>query len=221
MPDPFQPPIPSLDGLKGRPLETKTTAPAPAPEKIHVSPEGVKYRLVATRKTTPTGDTEVKEIKVDTERVEVLISDSRMRYMGSQFGHVAITIDDLVYSRAHERYVTMPPNKYIHTSQQVNMQRDTIGIALRVSPSEKLKMKTELERRIQSDKDFIASHPGQSNYSIVNNSCSTNVADVLESIGILAHDPRFFDTPVTPQEMLGVLQKSKRVIETRMYPAEK
>lgn len=211
----------SLDGLKSRLQGTKTTAPTPAPEVIHTSPDGIKYRLVATRKTTPTTDADAKEIKVETDRVEVLVSDSRMRYMGSQFGHVAITIDDLVYSRAHERYVALPPYKYIHDSQQVNMNRDTVGIMLRVSPSEKLKMKTELERRIKIDEDFRNKHPGESSYSIVNNSCSTNVADVLESIGILAHDPRFFDSPVTPQELLSVLQKSKRVIETHVYPAEK
>lgn len=143
-----------------------------------------------------------------------------MRYMGSQFGHVAILIDDLVYSRAHERYLTLPPYKYLHDSQQVNMRRNSIGIVLRVSPQEKAKMRAELERRIQVDAAWVAKHPGQSNYSLLNNSCSTNVADVLEMVGILAHDPRYFDTPVTPEELLGVVEKSRLVVETRFYPAE-
>ena len=73
------------------------------PEHIHVSPDGVRYRLIATRTTTPTTDSEVKEIRTETDSVEVIVSDSRLVSRGSQFGHVAIIVDGIAYSRAHRR----------------------------------------------------------------------------------------------------------------------
>lgn len=48
---------------------------------------------------------------------------------------------------------------------------------------------------------------------VFDNSCSSNVADVLELVGILAHDPRNLPTPVTPAELLGVLSKSNRLVK--------
>lgn len=74
------------------------------PDQTHISPDGVKYRLVATRKTTPTTDSEAKKIRVETDSVEVIVSDSRLISRGSQFGHVAIIVDGVAYSRAHEGY---------------------------------------------------------------------------------------------------------------------
>ncbi|MFM0335428.1 hypothetical protein [Paraburkholderia fungorum] len=84
------------------------------PEQIHVSPDGVKYRLVATKTTTPTKDSSAKEIIVDSTTIEVIVSDSRLRSMGSQWGHVAIEIDGIVYSRAHEEYVKMDKHTYFY-----------------------------------------------------------------------------------------------------------
>jgi hypothetical protein len=48
------------------------------------------------------------------------------------------------------------------------------------------------------------------------------VADVLESIGILAHDPRFFFAPsstggVAPKELLIFVLRSRRVVKTKEH----
>lgn len=53
----------------------------------------------------------------------------------------------------------------------------------------------------------------------------TAIADVLESIGILAHDPRFIFAPVSnagvsPKELLIVIQRSKRAVRTNEYPKQ-
>lgn len=50
-------------------------------------------------------------------------------------------------------------------------------------------------------------------YSLFDNSCSSNVADVLEMIGILAHDPRWIPFPVPPAEILAVVSKSNRLVK--------
>ena len=190
-------------------------------EQTYISSEGVKYRLIGTRKTTPITDSDAKIIKTQTVQIEVLVSDSVMRYMGSQFGHVAISIDNDVYTRAHETYRKLDKYSYIHDSQQIKMKRDTLGIFLRVSPDERNNIKGELERRLQLDKEFRLKHSEESSYSIINNNCSSNVADVLENIGVQSHDPRFFNTPITPAELASVLRKSKRVVKTHLYEAEK
>ncbi|MGV2290209.1 hypothetical protein AAHK20_15955 [Trinickia sp. YCB016] len=200
------------------------------PEQIHVSPDGVKYRLVASRTTTPTSDTSVKEIVVDSTSIEVIVSDSRLRSMGSQWGHVAIEIDGIVYSRAHEEYVKIDRHTYFYggivnlTNGSIrtngNLWRDNLGLVLRVSPVEKDKVKRELERRVSVDRAFKLKHPNESTYSLFDNSCSSNVADALESIGILAHDPRWLPTPVTPAELDAVLQKSRRLAKRNYYPKQ-
>jgi hypothetical protein len=196
-------------------------------EQIHVSPEGVKYRLVAAKTTTPTKDTAAKEIIVDTATIEVIVSDSRLRSLGSQWGHVAIEIDGIVYSRAHEEYVKIDKHTYFYggvvnlTTGSIrtggNLWRDNVGLVLRVSPADKEKVKRELERRVSADGAFKPAHPNESTYSLFDNSCSTNVADVLEMIGILAHDPRWLPTPVTPAELDAVLEKSKRLAKKNYY----
>jgi hypothetical protein len=197
-------------------------------DQIHISPNGVKYRLVATKTTTPTTDTSVKEIVVDSSTIEVIVSDSRLRSMGSQWGHVAVAIDGIVYSRAHEEYVKIDQHTYLHGGVVAlangsirtsgNLWRDNVGLVLRVSPSEKEKVKQELERRVSVDRAFKRKQPNSSTYSLLDNSCSSNVADALESIAILAHDPRWFPTPVTPAELSAVLEKSKRLAKKNYYP---
>jgi len=196
-------------------------------EQIHVSPDGVKYRLIAAKTTTPANDTSAKEIIVDTTTIEVIVSDSRMRSLGSQWGHVAIEIDGIIYSRAHEEYVKIDKHTYFYggvvnlTTGSIrtggNLWRDNVGLVLRVSPADKEKIKRELERRVSADEAFKRAHPNESTYSLFDNSCSTNVADVLEMIGILAHDPRWLPTPVTPAELDAVLEKSKRLAKKNYY----
>lgn len=196
------------------------------PKQNQISPDGRKFS--ASRTTTPADDYSPKKVFIDTPTIEVIISDSRLRSMGSQWGHVAIEIDGIVYSRAHEEYVKIDRNTYFYggivnlTNSSIrtsgNLWRDNVGLMLRVSPSEKVKVRRELERRVSVDRIFKRTHPNRSTYNLFDNSCSSNVADVLESIGILAHDPRWLPTPVTPAELDAALMKSKRLTKKNYYP---
>ncbi len=105
------------------------------PEPIHVSPDGVKYRLIATKTTTPISDADAKEIRAETETVEVIVSNSRLISRGSQFGHVAIVVNGITYSRAHEGYDSKKTYAQYIAIQETF--RDSIGYVLRVSPDEK------------------------------------------------------------------------------------
>ena len=154
---------------------------------------------LAQRTTTPTNNSSVKKVEVRREYIEVIVSDSRLISQGSQWGHAAIAIDGKVYSRAHPKYFTTKYDDYITR----NSYRDSIGLVLWLSAREKEIVRAELERRVKVNAE----------YSVFDNSCSSNVADVLELVGILAHDPRFLPTPVTPGELLGALSKSNRLVK--------
>lgn len=114
-----------------------------------------------------------------------------------------------VYSRSHSTYyVATDKAKYLAD----NSYRDNVGLVLRVSPAEKLTVSHELDKRVNENKP----------YNILSNSCSTNVADVLELIGILAHDPRFQVNPqstdeVSPKEVLLVVSRSSRLAKRVEY----
>jgi len=167
-------------------------------------------RLVATTKTTPNSDYSVKPINTDSTTIEILVFEAIIYSNGSQFGHVAIDIDGVIYTRAHSKYSRILIGKLFRDSNQ--KFRDFEGLVLRVSPDEKNKIKLELERRIKIDKQ----------YDIIDNSCSTNIADVLETIGILAHDPRFQVNPestnlVSPKEILIIVSRSKRMSKRNHY----
>lgn len=169
---------------------------------------GEILRLVARTKTTQHSDDSIKTITTDSTTVEVIVSDGRVVSQGSQWGHVAIDIDGTVYGMSHNGYDKRAKSIYLNA----NSYRDSIGVVLRVSLAEKEKMKDELERRLKIGGD----------YNVLSNSCSTNVADVLESIGILAHDPRFFFAPsssagVAPKELLIFILRSKRVVKRNEY----
>ncbi|MDB5893440.1 MAG: hypothetical protein JWQ88_971 [Rhodoferax sp.] len=172
--------------------------------------DGEILRHVAQAQTTAHTDEKPKPINTNSETLEVLVFDSILTSAGSQFGHVAIDIDGAIYSRAHSKYVFIRNGTIFRSSNQ--KLRDFEGLVLRVSPNEKKKIITELERRVDADLK----------YDIINNSCSTNVADVLESIGILAHDPRFQLDPgstamVTPKEILITISRSKRLVKRNSY----
>ncbi|WP_197715455.1 hypothetical protein [Aquitalea magnusonii] len=97
--------------------------------------------------------------------------------------------------------------------------RDNIGLVLWVSPREKIIVENELKRRVMHDREHIKkSGLGHSRYSVFDDSCSSNMADALELIGILAHDPRWLPFPVTPAELLAVLGKSNRLVKKNYYP---
>jgi hypothetical protein len=199
-------------------------------EQTHVSPDGIKYRLAATKTTTSTTDNSPKQIVVDSTTIEVIVSDSRLLSFGSNWGHAAIDIDGTIYSRAHEEYVKIDRHTYfyggtVHVANGAlqtkgNLWRDSVGLVLRLSPAEKNKIKAELEQRVATDQAFKRRHPESSTYSVFDNSCSTNVADVIESVGILAHDPRWLPFPVAPAELETVIEKSKRLAKKNYYPKQ-
>ncbi|EHK67906.1 hypothetical protein [Achromobacter arsenitoxydans] len=141
--------------------------------------------------------------------VEVLVSDGRLVSSGSQWGHVAVDIGGTVYSRAHTNYYVLPRAYYL----QRNSYRVTVGLVLRMSGGEIGILRRELQRRAAL----------QAPYDLIGNSCSTNVADVLEMIGVLAHDPRFqWDalrrTAVSPKEVLIIVSRSPRLLRRNIYP---
>ena len=144
--------------------------------------------------------------KVYGETVEVIISDSRLISRGSQFGHAAIIVDGIAYSMSHNGY----DNKKSYASYVDSQQRlrDSIDFILGVSAEEKNKIKQELEKRIVNNR----------HYHILANSCSTNVVEVLETIGIQAYDPRFIPGLITPTDILIGLERSSRLDHKKSYP---
>lgn len=192
------------------------------------APSGKDLFLVRKQTSTPTTNDELKKVLLKRELIEVIISDSRMRSMGSQWGHAAIVIDGQVYSRAHEEYVKTDKNTYLNggvvqrANDTINVNgnrwRDNVGVYLSVSTREKDIVKNELERRIKVDREFKRKHPDETSYSLFSNSCSSNVADALELVNILAHDPRWIPFPVAPAELLAVIEKSNRAVKKELYP---
>ena len=185
------------------------------PDQIHVSPDGVKYRLVETKTTTPSNDIATKKILVETDSVEVIVSDSRLISRGSQFGHVAIIANGVAYSRAHEGYDSKKTYaQYVAIQQSF---RNSVGYVIRVSPDEKSKIEAELKRRVAITSRDQATH----SYSVLDNSCSSNIADVLNLVGIVAYDPRWpAFSMISPEDIAVGLSHSKRVKEERFYPKE-
>lgn len=141
--------------------------------------------------------------------VEIFIYDAILTSPGSQWGHAAIDIDGKTYSRAHSKYSILERKDYLERNLEF---RDAVGLVLKVSPREKIAIKQELDKRVREQKP----------YNIASNSCSTNVAEVLEMAGILAHDPRFQIAPssarmVSPKELLIVVSRSSRLIKRNNY----
>lgn len=177
---------------------------------VHIAPEGVKYRLIAARPTKPTPESEAQQIQAQTATVEVIISDSQPARFGSQFGHAAIVVNGIAYSRAPRGYdSTNTYAKYVAIQQSF---RGSIGYVLRVTPDEERRLEAELKRRVQATN----SDPKRYRYSLLDNSCSSNVVDVLQLVGILAHDPRAFGI-VSPADIAVGLSHSKRITEKRLY----
>ena len=143
--------------------------------------------------------------------IEVFIFDGRFISSGSQWGHAAIDIDGKIYSRAPTKYAVLDREEYIYENIH-RVKRDIIGLVIRLSNEEKSIIKKELDKRVKENKP----------YSITANSCSTNVAEILEMIGILSHDPRFKNNPssghlTSPKELLLAVSKSGRVIRKVNY----
>lgn len=146
-----------------------------------------------------------KATQDDRHFIEVSIFDSRIVSMGSQFGHASIAFrsDDVVYSRAPARYMRGNFNEYLRSNRTF---REVIGVELWITRSEEIVLRDELERRVAENDP----------YNILANSCSSNVADVLGLIGILAMDPRGIPLS-TPADMLATLRRSDRFVREYKY----
>lgn len=179
------------------------------PEETITAPNGEKLRKIASVKTTENADNKVKSIYTDSTTIEVIISDSRLISSGSQFGHVAIIIDDTVYGRAPNGWDTDSKSNYL-VRQQVKMNRDSVGFVLRISSSEKSKLLSLIKSRMSA----------KTPYDLGSDSCSSNAAELLGGIGIQAHDPRW-SALITPTDMAVALSRSKRLSTKITYPKSK
>ncbi|WP_175895475.1 lipoprotein N-acyltransferase Lnb domain-containing protein [Burkholderia pseudomultivorans] len=142
--------------------------------------------------------------------VEIIISDSRLISRGSQFGHTAIIVDGREYGRAPGGWDIDTKERYLRR-QQVSMQRDSWGYTLKVTAQEKQKILAAINRRI------AANEP----YSLFGNSCSSNIAEVLQEAGIQAHDPRWsFGETVSPADLMTGLKRSRRLVAEHVYPKQ-
>jgi hypothetical protein len=156
-----------------------------------------------TAQLTPKSDTAPVVIHIPTSFIEVLISDSRLISKGSQFGHVAISIDGQVYGRAPSSWDVDTFKNYLKRQAY----RDTVSFVLRVEPAEKPRLLAEINKRMAK----------KSEYDIAVDSCSSNASEVLGVIGIIAHDPRF-SVIATPSDMAVALKKSPRLIQIEQHP---
>jgi hypothetical protein len=180
-------------------------------EQIHMASDDATYRLVEARATVPTVAPSLKGIVAQSETVEVVVSEPRLLSRGSQFGHVAIIVGEKVCSRSSARYFTTNRNDYLHR----NAYRSSVGYVIRVSSSERVAIKKELERRVH----LFTMDPKSHEYSLFDNSCSSNVADVLKVVEIVAHDPRWLVLGmISPADIVTGLNHSKRVARKIEYP---
>lgn len=89
------------------------------------------------------------------------------------------------------------------------MRRDTIGYLIKTSGNEKRIILDEIRKRRHENK----------RYSLVDNNCSSNIAEVLGKAGILVYDPRWqLPGIIAPADLMIGLRHSKRLIGIRQYP---
>lgn len=180
------------------------------PEPIIHSPGGRPYHQIGSKVTTIHADTSPKNLHTTWSTIEVLVFDSRLISQTSQFGHVAIQVDGYVYSRAPSRFQKLTDPKEYRDGNQAF--RDYVSLTLRINATEKERLMQEINRKLDE----------QLPYDLRTNSCSTTVAELLESIGILAHDPRFQFVPqsttlVSPKEVLIMVSRSRRLVKRTEY----
>ena len=169
------------------------------------APSGEMLRKIAQRKTTVSTDTVPKVINTDSTTIEVVISAGKILSKTSQFGHAAIIIDGIAYSMGPEGYSAIFSGaEYILKQQRF---RDSAGFTLRLGREEKLTIKRELQRRVSANKP----------YNMIDNSCSSNVAEVLGYGNIVAYDPRYLPGLVTPGDLFIALGRSKRLAKKTVY----
>jgi hypothetical protein len=139
-------------------------------------------------------------------KVEILISDSLLTRMGSQFGHVAIKIGGVIYGRAPEAWSIREQEEYL--SKQKTM-RGTIGYVIQLDDADKQKLFESVVNKIVKDEK----------YSLVDHSCSGEIVASFAELGINVVDPRWTIGDIyAPTDIDNFLKHSKQVIQTNLYP---
>jgi len=147
-----------------------------------------------------------------TETVEVIISNKRLISFGSNFGHVAIEVNGIVYSQGPRGYDDK--QSYAEYITEQRKFRHSWGYVLRVTPEEKGTIENELKKRVA---EYLKDSDNPK-YDLLTDSCSTNVVEVLAKVGIIAHDPRGWGSfLISPAAMDTALSHSKRLKERRNY----
>jgi len=100
-----------------------------------------------------------------TQTIEIIVSDSLVLRMGSQFGHSAFLIDGMEYGRAPKGWDRDTRENYLQR-QQAKLGRDSWGFEIAVTPAEKADIMNEIKQRM------TANEP----YSLTSNSCSSTLS---------------------------------------------
>ena len=139
-------------------------------------------------------------------KVEILISDSLLTKMGSQFGHVAINIGGVIYGRAPSAWDIRGKEQYL--SDQGDL-RSTIGYVIQLDDAGKQKLLQSVINKIVKDEK----------YSLVDHSCSGEVVSSFAELGINIVDPRWTVGDIyAPADIDNFLKHSKQVIKINPYP---
>jgi hypothetical protein len=89
------------------------------------------------------------------------------------------------------------------------MHRESWGYVLKVSAAEKQAMLSDIEERIADNRPYSAS----------DNTCSSNLAEILQAVGIQAYDPRFeIMGVISPADLMVGLKHSRRLVRENVYP---
>lgn len=136
------------------------------------------------------------------DEIEIIVSDSIAISSGSQFGHTAIDLDGTVYGRAVRAWDVDTKTHYLYR-QQDKMNRNSWGYVIKVTLAEKAKIIAEAKKKAKHDKP----------YSIVSNSCSSAMNDLLVVGGVDdAIDPRWIFGAIAPRDLMRGLTESKRLV---------
>jgi hypothetical protein len=139
-------------------------------------------------------------------KVEILISDSLLTKMGSQFGHVAINIGGVIYGRAPTAWSIRGKEEYL--SKQETM-RGTIGYVIQLDDVQKQKLLQSVINKIVQDEK----------YSLIDHSCSAEIVSSFAELGINIVDPRWTVGDIyAPADIDNFLKHSEQVIQTNPYP---
>ena len=92
--------------------------------------------------------------------------------------------------------------------------RDYVSLTLRINADEKARLMREINKKMAE----------QQPYDLRTNSCSAVVVELLESIGVVAYDPRFQFVPastdfVSPKEVLIMVSRCRRLVKRTEYKA--